>query len=46
VLLIRKHIAGLDRVLQGNLSSADVDGDGDLSMKDVLRIRRKIAGLG
>lgn len=45
VLLIRKNVAGLDRVPKENVYLADVNGDSFVDMKDVLKIRRVIAGL-
>ena len=43
VLLVRKHVAGIN--VDINLTAADVNGDGSVDMKDVLMIRKFIAGI-
>ena len=43
VLLVRKHVAGIN--VDINLTAADVNGDGSVDMKDVLMIRKFIAQL-
>ena len=43
VLVMRKHIAGLDVAM--NAQNADVIADGAVNMKDVLQVRKYVAGL-
>ncbi|MBR0303402.1 MAG: dockerin type I repeat-containing protein, partial [Clostridia bacterium] len=45
VLLMRKHIAGIDTIPDEFLDRADYNRDGEISMKDVLAMRRHIAGI-
>ena len=43
VLVMRKHIAGLDVAM--NAQNADVITDGAVNMKDVLQVRKYVAGI-
>ena len=45
VLLLRKIIAGAEKVDEETEARADVDGDGNVNMKDVLMLRKVIAGV-
>ena len=42
---MRRIISGLDEISPALFVYADVDCDGELTMKDVLKMRRVIAGL-
>ena len=44
VLLLRKVIAGAEKLDMRFFANADLDGNGDINMKDVLKLRKIIAG--